>query len=185
VTVAFWIGRSVPFLAFTYAFLLGFAVNLMPKRPTSVLAKRLALVFGLLVLHLGYNVLQFIKETELAGLLAVQVSACMVYMCERPADEKKTKKTSPLILRVGEMTGYLTYGIYLWHYPMIMTRSSDFHVLTQGIAKANDLPLWQTVLLYQGMMLIYVLVVSYVLAYTTFVLIEARFRPSLYSGLPK
>jgi peptidoglycan/LPS O-acetylase OafA/YrhL len=185
VTVAFWIGRSVPFLAFTYAFLLGFAVNLMPKRPTSVLAKRLALVFGLLVLHLGYNVLQFIKETELAGLLAVLVSACMVYMCERPADEKKTKKTSPLILRVGEMTGYLTYGIYLWHYPMIMTRSSDFHVLTQGIAKANDLPLWQTVLLYQGMMLIYVLVVSYVLAYTTFVLIEARFRPSLYSGLPK
>jgi len=89
-------------------------VNLVPKRPTSTLAKRLALVFAFSSCTWGNNVLHFIKETELAGLLAVLVSACMVYMCERPADEKKT---SPLILRVGEMTGYLTYGIYLLALP--------------------------------------------------------------------
>jgi len=178
---AYGIGWLIPQLGFMYAFAVGFCVNLMPKKPINIAHKRLGFVAGLVVLHFGYNVLAFVRHMEIAIPLAVLVSGWLVYVCERPSDEKG----SPFILRLGVFTGYLTYGIYLWHYPIIMTRSSDFAVLAQRISDALRLDLWQTVIVFHTMELLTVLLVSYVLAYATFMLIEARFRPSLYSGLSK
>jgi peptidoglycan/LPS O-acetylase OafA/YrhL len=82
-------------------------------------------------------------------------------------------------------TGYLTYGIYLWHYPIIMTRWNDFAEFSQRVAKDLNWGLWQTMVMFHSLELVFVIVLSYVLAYTTFVLVEARFRPSLYSELSK
>lgn len=181
VVVTFLIGIFVPPFAFVYAFLAGFTVNLLPKRPTSVGMKRLGLLLGLPVLYLGFNGLSFIHLPDLAGGLTVLVASWLVHLCERPAKEK----SAPMILRVFVLTGYLTYGIYLWHYVIIMTRASDFADLARSIAGALGLRFWQTVFLYHAMELIGVLIASYILAYATFILIEARFRPTLYSGLSR
>ena len=180
VLMAYGVGALIPQWGFMYAFAAGFCVNLLPKAPISTTAKRVGFVGGLLILHFGYNILSFGQKGELAIALAVLISAWLVYVCERPSEERH----APLILRVGVFTGYLTYGIYLWHYPIIMTRSGDFAEIAKRVAQSLHLDLWQTVIVFHSMELLVVLAVSYVLAYATFVLIEARFRPSLYSGLP-
>ncbi len=177
---AFGIGSLVPQFGFAYAFVAGFTVNLLPTKPATLATKRLGLVAGLLVLHFGYNILSFAQQPDLAVPLAVIVSGWLVHLCERPSIEKEH---APLILRLSVFTGYLTYGIYLWHYPIIMTRAGDFADLAQGVAASLHLEQWQTMMLFHSMELLFVLVVSYGLAYATFFLIEARFRPSLYSGL--
>jgi peptidoglycan/LPS O-acetylase OafA/YrhL len=181
VIFTFLIGTYIPPFAFVYAFLAGFAVNLIQKRSTSVRVKRLGLVLGLLVLHLGFNVLHFINFPDLARALTVLIAAWLVNLCERPAEEE----AAPMILRVCVLTGFLTYGIYLWHYVIIMTRASDFADLARETAAAVGFGFWATVALFHTMELVVVLIGSYLLAYTTFILIEARFRPTLYSGISK
>src|SRR6185295_18753812 len=98
------LGRFLfPPLGFVYAFVAGFSVNLMPKRPASHRTKQFGLVFGLLALHLGYNVLTFFHFATEPALLAVLVSCWLVHLCERPSDEAKR---APFVLRVGVLTGY-------------------------------------------------------------------------------
>lgn len=176
---AYYLGQKIPLLGFTCAFLGGFCVNLIPKRTTTGRTKKLGLLLGLLVLHVGFNALSFMQFVELPVLLAIAASAALVYMCECPTSET----FAPFVLRIGEMTGYLTYGIYLWHYAIIMTRSGDCHEIAQSLAKTLDLAKWQTVGVYHLLELAMVLPISYILSYATFVLIESRFRPSLYSGV--
>ena len=79
--------------------------------------KRFGLIAGLLALHFGYNILSFVQQPGLAVLLAVICSASLVHLCERPVEEAEKPSLGPLVLRLAVFTGYLTYGIYLWHLP--------------------------------------------------------------------
>ena len=112
---AFAIGQQYSPVAYVYILLIGFAVSLLPRSPTTQGAKNAGLLLGLLAFHLGFNVLYFYHYRISADLWATLISALLVWQCERPS----AVRSSP-ILRVGMVLGYLTYGFYLWHYVLLM-----------------------------------------------------------------
>ena len=177
IAVTFWVGRIYDPLGFIFAFLVGFGVNLVPKRTTTSAQKRIGLVIGLTVLHLGFNVLHFYHEISAAILLAAITSAALVWLCEQPS---AMERQAPFLHRIM-IVGYLTYGFYLWHYPILRTLADLFLGWAQALATTR----WLAMLIFHALELGVVLPLSLGAAYGSFVLIEARFRPSLYSPLSR
>jgi len=174
IAAAFVIGQFAPPFGYTYAFLVGFGVNLMPKRIVTARAKHVGLIVGLLVLHLGFNSLMFAHFETAAVLLATIASAALVYVCEQ-----QSNAPSSMLLRWGVLTGYLTFGFYLWHYVVIRTFTDTILGWTSAL---TDTP-WAATMIFHGLELVTALPVSYGLAWLSFVFIESRFRPGLYAGV--
>src|SRR5262249_54530805 len=81
----------------------------------------------------------------------------------------------------GMLTGSLTYGIYLWHYMIVRSRSDVVSAFADRLAASGHLTsLWQKILVFHVVQISLVLLLSYSLAWITFHLIETRFRPGLY-----
>src|SRR5579883_95317 len=177
VAATFWLGQMYPPFGFVFAFLTGFGVNLVPKREISPAQKQVGLVIGLIVLHLGFNVLYFYHQASEAVLLAAMTSAALVWLCEQPSREEHQAP----VLRQLMIVGYLTYGFYLWHYPILRTFADLFFGWVQALA----MPSWLATLTFHALELGVVLPLSLGAAYCSFVLIEARFRPNLYSPIQR
>jgi peptidoglycan/LPS O-acetylase OafA/YrhL len=113
--LTFYLGRQFEPMGFVFAFLIGFFVNLLPKLNTTPNLKKIGLVVSVLIVHLGFNYLYFYHLPSSAIVVAALASAAGVYICESRSMEERPG----LILRWGMLTGYLTYGFYLWHYVII------------------------------------------------------------------
>jgi peptidoglycan/LPS O-acetylase OafA/YrhL len=81
------------------------------------------------------------------------------------------------------LTGFLTYGIYLWHYVIIRTRAPQFEAIARWIGEALALNPWGVSFIYHTLQISVSAALSYLLAYVSFILIENRFRPDLYAGI--
>jgi peptidoglycan/LPS O-acetylase OafA/YrhL len=90
------------------------------------------------------------------------------------------RQTSAL-LRWAMLTGYLTYGFYLWHYVIIMTIATP---LTSWASALTSIP-WLATTIFHALELALALPLSYCFAWLSFVIIESRFRPGLYAGLSR
>jgi peptidoglycan/LPS O-acetylase OafA/YrhL len=177
IALTFWLGQMYAPFGAVFSFLLGFGVNLLPKPAASPTEKQIGLVIGLLVLHLGFNVLLFHRHHAAAFLLASAVSAVLVWLCERPSPEERQ---APFLH--GMMTmGFLTYGFYLWHYPILRTLAGPIEQWVQAVTSTP----WLATPLFHAIELVLVFPLSLAAAYGSFVLIEARFRPSLYSSIER
>lgn len=160
-----------PQFGFFFSFLLGFGINHLPKKVTTQRTKNLMLVLGLVGLHLVYNAFWFARLYGEAHLAAAAFSVFLVWNCDRPAAAQSTKPLQWLM-----MTGYLTYGFYLWHYMVLYTfygRITDLSLsLSSSVAIAS--------LIYHFLALVVALPLSYFLAWMSFAFIETAFRPGLY-----
>jgi peptidoglycan/LPS O-acetylase OafA/YrhL len=177
IALTFWLGRMYAPFGAVFAFLLGFGVNLLPRPGASSTEKQIGLVIGLLILHLGFNVLLLHRHEASAYLLAAVTSTALVWLCERPSPEERQAP----FLRAMMTMGYLTYGFYLWHYPILRTIAGPLGQWVDGLTSTP----WLATPLFHALELIIVLPLSLAAAYGSFVLIEARFRPSLYSSIER
>ena len=171
-----------------FAFVAGFAVNLLLRFAqfrVPPAGKLCALLVGVASLHLCFNVLWFFTYFKLADLATVLIAAATVALCEAPEGGTPVRRTGVVffLLRFGMLSGFLTYGIYLWHYAIIVTRAPLFDAVVALIGQKFSLSLWQMSALYHAIQIPVVVVMSYLLAYITFVFIENRFRPNLYSDI--
>lgn len=172
IVVAFAVGQKFSPVGYVYVFLIGFAVSLVPRPPTSQRAKNLGLLLGLLAFHLGFNALFFYHYRLSADLWATLISVLLVWQCERPS----AAKSSP-ILRAGMVAGYLTYGFYLFHYVLLMQFRPRLTEWAQAVTSSKLLGS----VVFHGLEIAIILPLTYGIAWVSFVYVESRFRPGLYS----
>ena len=171
---------------YLYAFLVGYAVNILIRIwPVEVAEKtKLAvIVLGVLFIDILFNWLFLRGFVGLGGLMVAVVSAGAVFIAECPS-RYELSRSHPAFARVvrwGMFTGALSYGIYLWHYMVIVSRFTLFTQLAENFStRLGTQELWQKILIYHVVELGFTLVVTYLLATITFNLIEVKFRPGLY-----
>ncbi len=171
-----------------FAFVAGFSANLLLRLFPFQIAPSLkvwALLVGVILLHIVFNILWFFGHTRLADLATVLIAITTVVVCEAPERGNALARTGIkfFLLRFGMLSGFLTYGIYLWHYAIIVTRASIFDAVVARVGQALSLSMWQMSILYHAIQIPIVMAMSYALAYITFIFIENRFRPNLYSDI--
>ena len=187
IVVAHELPRYLPFLdpfRYLYVFLAGFAVNLFLANFPLTLShaqKQWGLVGGILALHMGFNALFLFGHAAAANVLTVAVSVVLVAVCE--AQSLPERGTNSGLLRFAILMGYLTYGFYLWHYPLMQLYFPTLEAWTTAISAALTLPLGLSILLYHGLGLALVGLPTLAITLVTFVFIETKFRPNLYSNL--
>jgi peptidoglycan/LPS O-acetylase OafA/YrhL len=173
---------------YTYAFLLGFSVNhvLLAARPAvSKRAKAICIIVLVVLLHISAAFLHIIGYGQASLLSAALFSTLLVYVAELPikGPVSPTGIVDSMWLRFFMFTGVLSYGIYLWHYVIIVTRVGDIDRLAMTVAKGLGLTRdWQLMLTFHAVEIPLIFIMSIALAYATFITIETRFRPGLYSA---
>jgi peptidoglycan/LPS O-acetylase OafA/YrhL len=187
VVVLFELPQYVHSLApfkFLYAFVAGFTVNLALKHiaPTLTHAqKHIGLVLGLLIVHLGFNVVFFYGREDEAIAVAVLGSALLIAVCEvKVANEHDP---APIAIRVGVLLGFLTYGFYLWHYVILRMCAPAIASVANTLVEVVSGPFWLAMAIYHFIEIIVIAVLSLGAAFLSYEFIETKFRPSLYSGL--
>lgn len=171
---------------FMYAFLAGYSVNivlrLMPVRMNE--KSKIVLIFaGMVTLNSLFNWLTISPYANWSGQMAVIVSALLVWVAECPCSFEVTSRNAfaARIAAFCVFTGELSFGLYLWHYVIVRTRSDQFAALTDYFAPYfNATQALGKSLLFHAIQVSLVLAWSYALASICFQLIERRFRPDLY-----
>ena len=165
---------------YLYCFLLGYAVNVVIRmRPINLSerAKILIILIGIVFIDVAFNWLFLQGFFDFAGILVAILSAAMVFFAECPS----THESSLTSLcwtddRAMAFTGAHSYGIYVWHYMVIVTRYPLFTAIADRLSvHLGWAALWQRILLYHFVELGFTLVVTYLLATITFYLVEVGF----------
>ena len=88
-----------------------------------------------------------------------------------------------LVLRFWTWAGILSYGIYLWHLPLLsFINDSAVRVAHALFAALGDVETgWQRMLLFHMVQMPAILVATLLVSLFTFLTVEIRFRPGLYS----
>jgi peptidoglycan/LPS O-acetylase OafA/YrhL len=171
-----------PYFAYLYTFFAGFFLYRIPPMPSveSMVVKYrwLLVLFGLCALHFLFDFEYFNHQYRSGDVIAAISSAFLIYVC---SIEKTEPRRSSWVTRSTSFLGHITYGFYLWHYVIIRTRAGDFEQLAKSIAARFHLSFWQTVVIFHVGEIIALGAISIALGYLSYVLIETRFRPDLYS----
>ena len=184
--------KEFPPTEFLFYFLLGFGVNHAlrffnhRKFPGST---AVAIVVGFFAGNGVYYVL-FNSDAEwIANPIIGIVAAFMIYLIELPrADEDAVQSyerygTARLItLRFWTWMGILSYGVYLWHLPVIylagptLVESSYLFVQNLTGVEAG----WARMLVVHAIQIPIILGITVLVSLITFFTVELRFRPHLY-----
>jgi peptidoglycan/LPS O-acetylase OafA/YrhL len=171
---------------YLYIFISGYAVNLALRLAPLAVSERVkiaAVGIGTILINVLYNWLFLHGYANLASISVVVVSAAVILVTEYPStyEVSRLHPRLSLIFRWTMFTGVLSYGIYLWHYMILITRYPLFTKVIDLVSEMTGWTAgWEKVLLYHGLQLGFSLPVTYALATVTFYLIEVRFRPGLY-----
>src|SRR5262249_14702112 len=74
ILIVFLMGLAVPPLKYAFTFLLGFGVNLLPKNSATLTWKKVALVVGVVGVHLGFRLPDVFGQFEIGVALAALFS---------------------------------------------------------------------------------------------------------------
>ena len=184
--------KEFPPTEFLFYFLLGFGVNLVLrsgnryKFPGSTAVA----VVGGFFLGTGVYYILFNSGFEIIANPFIGVCAALtIYLIELPrADESKPQPYEGygalrlITLRSWTWLGILSYGVYLWHLPILLvvhSYTNEFALMlfeNWGGVESG----WQRTLIFHAMQLPFVLGITLIVSLITFLFVEIRFRPHLY-----
>lgn len=125
-----------------------------------------------------------------ANPLIGMASALTIYLLELPRTDETAAKPCEryglfrlLMLRFWTWAGILSYGIYLWHLPLLsFINDPAVRVAHALFAALGDVETgWQRMLLFHMVQMPAILVATLLVSLFTFLTVEIRFRPGLYS----
>ncbi len=173
--------------AHTWIFMSGFLANYL----ILFLHKKLNLKCNLFFRLLGFlsfaaaSVSYWVLRNDGHPFLA-QVSLCAfavlsIVLLELPMHANHSRITKTVGIPLTWL-GQISYGVYLWHYPIIKSIMHNpdylgFYVMTYSQNAHGAFPAWLVAnLMLLGLVVIYTLTLSTI----TFFLVEQKFRPGLY-----
>ncbi|WP_374989739.1 acyltransferase family protein [Humidesulfovibrio sp.] len=176
-----WIAR------FIFVFLTGYSVNIL-LRLYHPHKNRVANVIGFSLFFLGnafyYHLRNSGQEFQAQISLTLIMAVCL-WILELPSHTSSytNKGTQHVFLRFWNWMGVLSYGVYLWHLPILNAQhpkllSLCLHLRDQGWATSD----WQFFFLYQSVQLFIILSFTVTLSLFTFLFVELKYRPNLYSA---
>jgi peptidoglycan/LPS O-acetylase OafA/YrhL len=187
-----WFGiKEFPPTEFLFYFLIGFGVNHALRH---VHAHKFAgaTVLAFVLFFVGNAVYYAIENSgaeALANPFIGVVAAVVIYLIELPRPDEGAIAAEPryappalLALRFWTWMGMLSYGIYLWHLPileLIDGSTVDVASFIIGGLGLEDTG-WQRVVVFHATQVPIVVGLTLVVSLTTFLLVETRFRPNLY-----
>jgi peptidoglycan/LPS O-acetylase OafA/YrhL len=171
---------------------LGFAVNLVLRHFGAhkfAGSTALAVVGGFFVANAVYYALFNAGLERVAANPLIGVAAALaIYLIELPrADEsapRPSERYGPLrlaTLRFWTWMGFLSYGIYLWHLPiLILGGPLAIKIALMLMDHMGVEAGWQRSLIFHAVQVPMVLGVTLLVSWITFFAVEVRFRPHLY-----
>jgi peptidoglycan/LPS O-acetylase OafA/YrhL len=174
---------------FLFVFLAGFSVNILIKlfpirknKYSNLLAIGVGFFVGNLVFYYFHN----LGHQWISLWVLVIFAMGTVYILDSPQKDTLTGESPQsfkiLFLRFWTWIGFLSYGIYLWHFPIIVTQHMKVMKYLGILAEIGYVfTKWQETLIYHITMFSFVIFLTLLVSLVTFFLIELRYRPSLYS----
>ena len=148
-------------LKWTWVFLSGYLVNILIRhvheryKVNGSKLKTITMFFVFLLANLFfYVIVNTTGNQSIAYLQLVVVSMGVILVMELPYDQKETTQGE-----VFTWLGRISYGVYLWHFPLIIYFKDKITSF--------------------GMFTFTVLALTLIVSTVTFYLIEAKYRPSL------
>jgi len=184
--------KGFPPTEFLFYFLLGFGVNLVLRTYNGYkyYGSTAFAVFGGFFLGTGVYYVLFNSGFELIANPFIGVCAALtIYLLELPrADEswpplyERYGVLRLLTLRFWTWVGILSYGLYLWHLPVLTVGHSYTVELAQMLIESWEgiESGWQQMLIFHAIQLPVILGLSLLVSLITFIFVEIRFRPHLY-----
>jgi len=196
--VLFWFaahfsgGAISQLIKFVWAFLAGFSVNIILRlfpAKRFILCDFFAILFGFIGGNVAFYVLSNSGHDVAAYPILALFAMATIYLIELPDREDKPAedqfRITPAVVFGRSLTwlGFLSYGIYLWHYPILYTQGGKIekaiaYMMGKGlITSSGPTP----GLAFALLSIPFVLGLTILLSYVTFNFIELRYRPNLYN----
>lgn len=169
---------------FMFFFLSGLAINhalrLWPIKVPPI-ATPIAIALGFFGGNLAYYVAANSGHEMLARLLLGGSAFFCIWLLELPRQQQRDPLRGSLFGRFWTWIGMLSYGIYLWHAPVVKLRAP------QIAGWIEELAVWLPIdtdfarmVIFHSVEIPVVLGLTLLLSYITFILVELRYRPSLF-----
>lgn len=176
---------------FTWFFLGGYAVNIIVryfhedfKLWGNIFTKITAFFVFFIsnIIFFGLTVAEHGVIAQVQLLIATMLTLLLLELPEKVSRERSAKISLKIcFLRFLTWMGLISYGVYLWHMPIIQSNIEPKYFI-EGLASLSDrIGFIQKGVFVNFFFICAIMIQTITLSFVTFFLIELRFRPSLYN----